>query len=406
VNPGAIVAEDVSRRFRVYPKRHVTLKEAIVRARHLRPTDIWALQDVSFEIAPGEAVGLVGRNGSGKTTLLRLIAGIFGPTSGRIEVGGTVGSLLEIGAGFHPDFTGRENVYLNGAIHGLSRTYVRERMDEIVSFAELERFVDLPVRTYSAGMYMRLGFSVATHLSTDVLLLDEVFAVGDEAFQRKCFGKIFEFKSRGGTIVFVSHSAAAVESLCERTILLRAGRVLHDGETHEAIAAYHQLLAEDEDPDERNAGLQEWGTGEVRVAELRLEDVDGAERRQYLSGEPLLLRMKLTARERVPPPRLTLDLREATGALVGSAVADLGELGWDVSRGELELVYELARIPLAEGRFQAGVGLTDPESGRILHHLERAAEFVVVPEDDAARGPVRLDGSWRLAGSEREIPAR
>ncbi len=169
-------------------------------------------------------------------------------------------------------------------------------MDEIVSFAELERFIDLPVRTYSAGMYMRLGFSVATHLNTDVLLLDEVFAVGDEAFQRKCFGKIFEFKSRGGTIVFVSHSAAAVESLCERAILLRAGRVLHDGETHEAIAAYHRLLAEDEDPDERNAGLQEWGTGDVRVTELRLEDTDGAERRQYLSGEPLIVRMTLSAR--------------------------------------------------------------------------------------------------------------
>jgi ABC-type polysaccharide/polyol phosphate transport system ATPase subunit len=405
MNPGAIVADNVSRRFRVYPKRHVTLKEAIVRARHLRPTDIWALQDVSFEIQPGEAVGLVGRNGSGKTTLLRLIAGIFGPTDGRIEVGGTVGSLLEIGAGFHPDFTGRENVYLNGAIHGLSRAYVRERMDEIVSFAELDRFVDLPVRTYSAGMYMRLGFSVATHLSADVLLLDEVFAVGDEAFQRKCFGKIFEFKSRGGTIVFVSHSAAAVESLCERAILLRAGRVLHDGETHEAIAAYHRLLAEDEDPEERNAGLQEWGTGEARISELRLEDADGAERRQYLSGEPMIVRMTLSVQRPLPPPRLTLDLREANGPLVGSAVVDLAELGWDGAPGERRLVYELPRVPLADGRFRVGLGLTDPESARVLHHLERAAEFVVVPEENV-RGWVRLDGSWRLAEAEREVGAR
>jgi ABC-2 type transport system ATP-binding protein len=405
VKPGAIVAEGLSRRFRVYPKRHVTLKEAIVRRSQLRPTDIWALRDVSFAVEPGEAVGLVGRNGSGKTTLLRLIAGIFGPTSGSISVAGDVGALLGIGAGFHPDFTGRENVYLNGAIHGLNRRYVRERMDEIVSFAELERFIDLPVRTYSSGMYMRLGFAVATHLDADVLLLDEVFTVGDEAFQRKCFGKIFEFKSRGGTIVFVSHSAAAVESLCERAILLRAGRVMHDGETHEAIGAYHRLLAEDEDPDERNAGLQEWGTGDVKVSELRLEDTDGAERRQYLSGEPLIVRLKLSAREAVPPPRLTLDLRESTGPLVGSAVADLGELGWEGARGECELLYELPRVPLAEGRFQVGVALTDPQSGHVLHHLERAAEFVVVPEDET-RGTVRLEGSWRLVEAEREVGAR
>jgi ABC-2 type transport system ATP-binding protein len=405
VKPGAILVDNASRRFRVYPKRHVTLKEAIVRRRDLRATDIWALRDVSLAIEPGEAVGLIGRNGSGKTTLLRLMAGIFGPTSGTVAVGGDVGALLGIGAGFHPEFTGRENVFLNGAIHGLSRKYVRERMDEIVSFSELERFIDLPVRTYSAGMYMRLGFSVATHLNADVLLLDEVFTVGDEAFQRKCFGKIFEFKSRGGTIVFVSHAAAAVESLCERAILLQEGRVQHDGETHQAIAAYHRLLAEDEDPEERAAGLQEWGTGEVRIANLRLEDLDGAERRQYLSGEGMVVRLRLEAKAALPPPRLTLELRDVTGPLVGSAVSDLGELGWDSAGGEQELVYELPYLPLAEGRFQVGVALTEPESGRALHHLERAAEFVVVADEDR-RGPVRLDGSWRLAEAEREVGAR
>ena len=405
MKPGAILVDDVSRRFRVYPKRHVTLKEAIVRRRDLRATDVWALRGVSAHVDPGEAVGLIGRNGSGKTTLLRLIAGIFGPTGGTVAVGGNVGALLGIGAGFHPDFTGRENVYLNGAILGMSRKHVRERMDEIVSFSELDRFIDLPVRTYSAGMFMRLGFAVATHLNADVLLLDEVFTVGDEAFQRKCFGKIFEFKSRGGTIVFVSHAASAVESLCERAILLRAGRVEYDGETRDAIDAYHRQLAEDEDPEERSAGLQEWGTGEARVAALRLEDAEGAERRQYLSGEPMIVRMQIHAREQIASARLSLDLRESNGPLVGSAVVDVAELGWNGEPGSRDVLYELPRVPLAEGRFQVAVALTDPESGRVLHHLERAAEFLVVPEDDA-RGTVRLDGSWRLAGSESEVPAR
>src|SRR4029077_6917594 len=203
-------------------------------------------------------------------------------TSGRVAVGGRVGSLLELGAGFHPDFSGRENVYLNGSIFGLSRRYIREQMDEIVAFAELERFIDLPVRTYSSGMYMRLGFAIAAHLEADVLLLDEVFAVGDEEFQRKCFGKIFEFKQRGGTIVFVSHDASAVERLCERAVLLREGRVEFDGAVREAITRYHKQLADERDPDERGAGLSEYGSREIRIVDQRLVGAEGEHRRQFL----------------------------------------------------------------------------------------------------------------------------
>src|SRR5262245_36607944 len=191
--PGRIVVDRVSQRFLVstHPKR--TLKDLFVARGRRDIREVWALRDVSLVAEPGEALGLVGRNGSGKTTLLKLVSRIFKPTSGRVEAGGRVAALLELGAGFHPDFTGRQNRYPNRSIYGLSRARVTELIDEIVSFAELERFIDLPVRTYSSGMYMRLGFSVAAHLEADVLLLDEVFAVGDEAFQRKCFGKIAEF---------------------------------------------------------------------------------------------------------------------------------------------------------------------------------------------------------------------
>ena len=225
VKTGQIRVEGVSRRFRVRANEARSLKELFVLRGRTEVSDVLALEDVSLAVEPGEAVGLVGRNGSGKSTLLRLVAGIIKPTEGRLAVGGRIGSLLELGAGFHPDFSGRENVYLNGAIYGLRRAQIRERFDEIVAFAELEQAIDRPVRTYSSGMYMRLGFAIAAHLDADVLLLDEVFAVGDEAFQRKCFGKVFEFKQRGGTIVFVSHDASQVERLCERAVLLQEGRL-------------------------------------------------------------------------------------------------------------------------------------------------------------------------------------
>ena len=298
ISPGAIEAEHASRHFKVYPREARRLKDASSRVAGRKRRRCWALRDVSFEVEPGSAVGLVGRNGSGKTTLLRLLSGIIKPTSGRVEVGGRVGSLLELGAGFHPDLSGRENVFLNGSIHGLKRAYVREQLDEIVAFAGLEEFIDLPVRTYSSGMYMRLGFAIAAHIDADVLLLDEVFAVGDEQFQRKCFGKIFEFKQRGGTIVFVSHDASAVERLCDRAVLLRDGEVEFDGPTHDAIVRYRQLLAGDVDPAERGAGLKEWGSGEARIEDVELLGPDGAARTQFLAGEPLDARVCARRRRR------------------------------------------------------------------------------------------------------------
>jgi ABC-type polysaccharide/polyol phosphate transport system ATPase subunit len=398
MNPGAVRAEAVSRRFMLYPQSQVTLKEAVLRRRHLRRSEIWAVRDVSFAIERGEAVGVIGRNGSGKTTLLRLIAGIFGPSSGHLEVGGDVASLLELGAGFHPDFTGRENVFMNGAIHGLKRRYVEERMDEIVSFAELERFIDVPVRTYSAGMYMRLGFSVAAHLDPDILLLDEVFAVGDEAFQRKCMEKILDLKARGRTLLFVSHSAPAVERLCERAILLSEGRVLADAPVREAITEYQRMLAVEERPVERRAGLREWGTGEARVVDVRLEDGEGNECRQFLSGQSLVARLTIQVDERIPPPRVAIEFRDANGALLGMNDAEADTLGWDGAPGETEVVFTAPRLPLADGRFQISVALSRVDSTLQFHRLDPAVEFTVFPDEDQ-QGWFRFEGEWSVASS-------
>ena len=325
---GQIRVDGVSRRFRVHANEARSLKELFVLRGRTDAQDVQALEDVSLTVEPGEAVGLVGRNGSGKSTLLRLIAGIIKPTTGRVDVGGRIGSLLELGAGFHPDFSGRENVFLNGSIYGLKRTQIRERFDEIVSFAELEHAIDRPVRTYSSGMYMRLGFAIAAHLDADILLLDEVFAVGDEAFQRKCFGKVFEFKQRGGTIVFVSHDATQVERLCERAVLLREGRLEFDGPTHEAIVRYRRVLAAEADPAERAAGLREWGTGEATIAAARLVGREGQDRQQFLAGEPFSLRLRIEAENGIAPPQLQLELRDDAGLLVASDVLDTGRVGW------------------------------------------------------------------------------
>ena len=392
---GEILVDRVSRRFRVAAGGQRTLKDLFVTRGRTPVTDVWALRDVSLRAQPGEALGLVGRNGSGKTTLLRIVSEIIRPTTGRVAVGGRVASLLELGAGFHPDFTGRENVFLNGSIHGLSRARIRELMDEIVAFAELERFIDLPVRTYSSGMYMRLGFSVAAHIEADVLLLDEVFAVGDEDFQRKCFGKIAEFKRRGGTIVFVSHDAQAVERLCDRAVLLRHGEVAFDGPTRDAIAHYRRLLAADRSPDELAAGLREWGSGEARIVEAQLLDGDGDERLQVAAGEPLVVRLVVATEQDVAPPGVSLELRDDDGVVLGGVTQSTAELGWDGRAGRRELRFELDSLPLAEGRFHLRAALVEARGGRLLHSLDDAIRFLVV-RTGPETGAVLLSGRWSL----------
>ena len=400
---GQVVVDRVSQRFQVSASPYRTLKDVVVARGRRESREVWALREVSLRAEPGDALALVGRNGSGKTTLLKLLSGIFSPTSGRVAVGGRIGSLLELGAGFHPDFTGRENVYLNGSIHGLSRARVTELLDEIVAFAELERSIDLPVRTYSSGMYMRLGFSVAAHIEADVLLLDEVFAVGDEDFQRKCFGKINEFKQRGGTILFVSHDAHAVERLCDRAVLLRQGEVAFDGPAREAIAAYRRLLASDASPDELAAGLREWGSGEARIVSAALCDQGGDERVQFAAGEALRLELTIAVREAVAAPSVVVELRDDDGAVLGTISADTGTLGWGTGRGERKVRLDMPRLPLADGRFHFRCSLLDEHDGHLLSALEDVVPFFVF-SGGRTSGAVLLDGEWSMQEIDGATP--
>jgi ABC-2 type transport system ATP-binding protein len=357
--------------------------------------NLWALKDVDLDVHRGEAFGIVGPNGSGKSTLLKLIAGIFAPSSGELEVGGRVGSLIEIGAGFHPDFTGVENVYLNAAIYGLKRSYVDAHLDEIIAFAELEAFKDVPVRTYSSGMYMRLGFSVAMHVKPDVLLLDEVLAVGDEAFQQKCFGRIWDFKRAGGTIVFVSHEASAVERLCERAIMLDHGRVLEEGSAGDVVRAYHRRLASGAPAAiPRRDGRDERS---CRVHEVRAVGGDGLARDRFTEGEPMALEVWLYSEHGVEGANVTVGIRDAAMRPVGTQSAE----GLILRPERLErLRLNFPGLPMREGRFFVDVGVTSRDRDAELALAERALELTVFGQDASGSGPIRLGGTWELPSSD------
>jgi ABC-type polysaccharide/polyol phosphate transport system ATPase subunit len=391
VQAGEIRARGLGRMFKIRLTQTRSLKETILRRELPKTRELWALRDVDLDIHRGETFGIVGRNGSGKSTLLKLIAGIFSPSTGQLEVEGRVGSLIEIGAGFHPEFTGVENVYLNAAIYGLTRSYVDEHLDEIIDFAELEQFKDVPVRTYSSGMYMRLGFSVAMHIQPDILLLDEVLAVGDEAFQQKCFGRLGDFKQAAGTIVFVSHDPSAVERLCDRAIMLEGGRVLEEGPATEIVRAYHRRLVSG--PAAVAARQDGAGATRCRVHEVRAVAGDGTARDRFVEGEPMALEVWIYAEQEIEDASVTVGIRDADGRPVGSQTLD----GVRLPRERLErLRLNFPGLPMREGRFFVDVGVTTPDRDAELALAERALELSVFGSDAGGSGPIRLGGTWEL----------
>jgi ABC-type polysaccharide/polyol phosphate transport system ATPase subunit len=399
IEPGRVRGRGLSRVFEIRLVQGRSLKAAILGREPALKRELWALRDLDVDIRPGEAFGVVGKNGSGKSTLLKLIAGIFAPTEGTLEVGGRVGSLIEIGAGFHPEFTGRENVYLNAAIYGVPRRYVDEHIDEIIAFAELEAFADTAIKTYSSGMFMRLGFSVAMHVNPHILLLDEILAVGDEAFQQKCFGKIGEFKRAGGTIVFVSHSPGAVELLCDRAILLEEGRIAEEGSPDDVLRAYHRQLARESAPvvgdgRPRSAGM-------CRVHEVKALAADASERDRFTEGEPVTLEVWLYSEAAVDGAAVTLSIREPSGRILGAQTA----VGANLRPQRLErLRLNLPGLPMREGRFSIDVRVTSHDRGTELGFAEHALELSVFSNDNTSEGPIRLGGSWEMPGVAEPAP--
>jgi ABC-type polysaccharide/polyol phosphate transport system ATPase subunit len=382
LTPPAVVANGVAKVYRrfLHQKQFRTLKSALLTGSllsDLRPEETFAALDgVSFEVAKGTTFGVIGENGSGKSTLLKLMAGITKPTRGTLTVEGRISALIELGAGFHPEISGRENVMINGIMLGLTRRQVAERFDDIVDFAELREFIDAPVKTYSSGMYARLGFAVAIHVDPDVLLIDEVLAVGDEAFTRKCLDKIAEFRRRGKTILIVTHSLGLVEKMCDDVLWLRHGKVAGHGDPKRVVDAYLTYVAGGEEahlaagpghsteladappPDTppgaaAGHGYQQgrWGSREVEIAGVRLLDVQGRDRHVYTPGETLTVALRVRAAAPVEDFVFGLGLFSAEGVNVYGTNTDLED--WKPRRlaGEAEVSLVLEDLRLTEGTY-------------------------------------------------------
>ena len=407
---GEIRLTGVTRAYRVIQDPTPTFKAALVRRGRARTRELIAVSDVTLAIEAGQALGIVGVNGSGKSTLLKLMGGIIPPDAGTVEVGGDVAAMLELGSGFHPDFSGRENVYMNASIHGLTRAQVDERMEDIVAFAELADFIDAPIRTYSSGMQMRLAFAVSSHVNPDVLLLDEVLAVGDEAFQRKCLGRIFEFRRAGGTLVFVSHDPAAIERVCDRAVLIESGAIVDDGAPEEIIALYHRRLAGASGRvalDSSGSGATDgalgrdddrsWGTGEAVITAVRLLGDDGPTDR-FMSGDPLTIEMEIQPNAPIPAPNFGIGIHTADGMLCYGTNTRIDALAVGTIDSPQTVRFSIPALGLHEGAFTVQVAVVSHDESVVYHWLDRWVDFTVFARDTGV-GPVRISGEWSLDAS-------
>jgi ABC-type polysaccharide/polyol phosphate transport system ATPase subunit len=395
----AVSADAVSKRFRIYHERNQSLKAAFMRGRRARYEEFWALRDVDLQIEAGKTFGLIGHNGSGKSTLLKCLAGILVPDRGSIRTAGKVSALLELGAGFHPELTGRDNIYLNGSILGLSRKQIDRLFDDIVDFAGLETFIDTPVKNYSSGMYVRLGFSVAINVDPDILMVDEVLAVGDEAFQRKCMEKFEEYRRAGRTVVLVSHALGSMRSMCDEVAWLDHGKLLSVGKPSDVVDEYQGATHEDRAEDPAPGAGSRWGSGEVRVTRVELLR-DGAATTRVPTGSPVTFRMHYEAGSPVAEPVFGVALHTLEGQHVtGPNTRDV-DLSTGVVGGTGWVDLTVPRFMLTPGTYELTVAVYDRSLTHAFDHRDKVLRFDVVPGDPADRfGVVSLGGTWAIQDS-------
>jgi homopolymeric O-antigen transport system ATP-binding protein len=395
-------------------KKHGQLRESLMDA--MRPPflrkkpqmeTIWALRDVSFSIEPGETVGIIGRNGAGKSTLLKILSKITYPTTGQMKVNGKVASLLEVGTGFHPELTGRENIYMNGSILGMSKKEVDRKFDQIVEFSGVEKFLDTPIKRYSSGMRLRLGFSVAAHLDPNILVVDEVLAVGDAAFQKKCLNTMANLREEARTVLFVSHNLAAVENLCKRCIWIDDGRVRMDGESHQVIKAYMENMAAGITSSDFGDVQHRRGNGKIRFRSVEFLSPEGDLKTVIRAGDSVLIRFHYSASEPIVRPDFGFRMYTEMGTLVTQVTTGLyGIVIPLVKPGEGFLDLEIDCLNLLPAKYTLSLGLTDPEGVVVYDVIEHAIAMVIETsnifqsgkEFDSRLGIVFFPQRWDLSG--------
>ena len=407
--------EQVSKAYRLGAGRE-SLREMLSRSanRLLRKDDVsnerqilWALKEVSFSLQAGQALGIIGSNGAGKTTMLKLLSRVTRPTSGQIHTSGRIAAMIELGAGFHPDLTGRENVFLNGAILGLSRKDILARYDNIVAFAELDAFMDTPVKRYSSGMYARLGFAVAAHLDPDILLVDEVLSVGDVNFQQKCYDFISRFVDSGRTTIFVSHNLYAIEQLSQQVLWLDHGRVVASGNAHDVLSAY--MRAQDEKMSQISAVQS--GQGALHVRRVYLTDAQGNPRQQYTNGEDIVVAIAYEAPQPVQQPHFVVAVWDAatrTPVFLASMLVDQQAPAWIQGSGEIRCHFQAP--PLMPRAYQVWGEVWDADCKGLLVMWQPLAAFNIFDEHaenatvslrhSRADAPVRVPYTWDLQAQE------
>jgi ABC-2 type transport system ATP-binding protein len=394
----AVAVAGVAKRFRLYHERNQSIKAALLRGRRAKYEEFWALRDVSFDIPRGSTFGLIGENGSGKSTLLKCIAGILRPDHGSIRADGSLAALLELGSGFHPELSGRENVYLNGSILGMSKSAIAAKFDSIVDFAGIGEFIDQPVKNYSSGMYVRLGFSVAINVDPDILLVDEVLAVGDANFQDKCMEKFAEFRRAGKTVVVVSHAMGSLRALCDEVAWLDHGRLTAVGNAADIVDDYIDTGHAER---EVSATGTRWGSGEIRLSSVELLDANGRPTSHVHTGDPVTLRIHYDAGESVEGPVFGFSLENVDGVYVWAQ--NTFDAGFDVPRidrpGRLDL--RIPSLMLQPGTFDLIAAVVDHTMTHTYDFRRHCLRFDVdlgTPRESG--GIVALGGRW-----ENHVPA-
>ena len=397
--------ERVSKKFSLHRERPRSFQEQLIHVlqrKHTPSETFWALQDISFTVDRGESVGLIGPNGAGKSTILKLIAQILEPTSGHIWADGRVGVLLELGAGFHPDLTGRENIFLNGSILGLSRPDIQRKMADIVAFADIDQFIDVPVKHYSSGMYVRLGFAVAVHTDPEILLVDEVLSVGDTSFQQRCLDRIHQLQRNGTSILLVSHGLDVVRKMCDQALWLKDAGLAAIGKTDDVISAYlghvqqqSAQAAAQARPIPAGQYGQRWGSQEAQITEVTFYDGSDTPQQSYLWGEQLRVCIRYVAHQRIPNPTFGVAIYNENGDnLVGPNSADSGcEIEAIEGQGEVNFVMAL---PFKPGTYEFTAAIYDRNSVYPFDHHHRMYTFQILAPPDLRppEGLVQIPCQW------------